>query len=548
MDIYQQAALDYLGIGSYGEAQVEQAASAVLDGRDALLIARPGRHRSMAYLVPAALSDLVTVIIEPVPAKAAILACRIAGYGFSVAVLSSAQRKAQSRQAEDQCLAGRAKIIIITPDYLFCHPALLREMVRRYIRIGLFVVDEAQTASEISPDFNPSCRALASLRNEFPGVQLLAISQPIDRLVRVDLSARFCIPEPEIFMGTVSLPETFLEARLELTDDQKLAMIARVVNRNPGSVGIVFVLESAFARLMKPLLAERGIDARIYDEAMSPVDRRAFLEQFSRGEIPLAITTGSVGLALSYEHVRFVIHYHTPRSIEHYLRQAAAAGRDGQKSLSLLLHNRADVKQTQIIMRRNIRPVDLARLMRMRQYAEAKLCRQRMLAGYLGLEELLDRECMRCDVCRTHFELVDATVPAQKALSAIRRTGERERYETIIAILIGQPTVYIKKMGYDRLPTFGVGNEMRPQRWEAYLSQMIVLGLVETIYPENFRLAITRRGEDVLYGRRTFSLFDPNVLLEREEEISYKGRPFRPVEPMPRPTFKDPTLVDLTKL
>ena len=76
------------------------------------------------------------------------------------------------------------------------------------------------------------------------------------------------------------------------------------------------------------------------------------------------------------------------------------------------------------------------------------------------------------------LELVDGTILAQKALSAIARTGERFGAEHLIALLRGQATDRMTQLNHHHLPTFGVGSDISANAWRAIFRQLYAGGVI----------------------------------------------------------------------
>jgi ATP-dependent DNA helicase RecQ len=121
-----------------------------------------------------------------------------------------------------------------------------------------------------------------------------------------------------------------------------------------------------------------------------------------------------------------------------------------------------------------------------------------------------DREpCHNCDVCENPPELWDGTQAAQKALSAIFRTGMNFGVTHLTDILRGKATDKVKQWRHEQLPTFGVGSDLDEHSWKSIFRQLAAAGLVHVDMAEHGALQLTDSARKVLKGEQRVELRRP---------------------------------------
>ena len=63
-----------------------------------------------------------------------------------------------------------------------------------------------------------------------------------------------------------------------------------------------------------------------------------------RSKIRLVFATVALGMGLNAPHIKHVVHYKPPTSLEKYFQETGRAGRDGQQSTALLYYNNTDIR------------------------------------------------------------------------------------------------------------------------------------------------------------------------------------------------------------
>jgi ATP-dependent DNA helicase RecQ len=139
-----------------------------------------------------------------------------------------------------------------------------------------------------------------------------------------------------------------------------------------------------------------------------------------------------------------------------------------------------------------------------------------VLLGYFG--EALDHDCGNCDVCLDPPELYDATIDAQKALSAVYRMGERFGAGQVIDVLVGASTEKVAKWGHDQLSVFGVGADRSRDEWTSIIRQLIHHGYLYQDIAEYSALKFRPSARGVLRGETELRFARPRARVKAEKK------------------------------
>ncbi|MBT9290467.1 DNA helicase RecQ [Prosthecodimorpha staleyi] len=476
--------------------------SAVLDGEDVFAVMPTGSGKSLCYQLPAVLGDGLTIVVSPLIALMANQVAQLRANGISAAALNSSLTWDETRALRDDVAAGRLKLLYIAPERL-----MMAETQRLLAAAGVarLAVDEAHCISQWGHDFRKEYLALGDIQEALGAPQVIALTATADVATRSDIVARLFRREPRVFVHGFDRPNIRLAIRRK---DGAGTQIAAFLEEHRGESGIVYCSTRARTEEMAATLAGRGFRAIAYHAGMDMETRARNLDTFLQEDGVVVVATIAFGMGIDKPDVRFVAHADMPKSVEAYYQEIGRAGRDGLPADTLTLYGLEDVKRyrqwiDQSEASDEQKRVEHQRIGALVSLCEAPRCRRQALLAYFG-----DRSepCGNCDVCQDGIVGVDGTVAAQKALSAMYRTGQRFGREHLIAILTGDATDQVTARGHDRLPTFGVGQEFSKVQWRAIFAQLYAAGIADIDMTEHGRWFITEDGREVLKGRRTVEL------------------------------------------
>ncbi len=496
----------FYGYTSFRPMQLD-VITAAMQGRDTLVLMPTGGGKSMCYQMPALLADGgVVIVVSPLIALMNDQVAALTANGIPAAAVHSLHSESENHAAMEALMHARVKILYISPE------RLMAEIDRwsASLPIALFAIDEAHCISQWGHDFRPVYTQLRALKTRWPDVPVMALTATADRLTRDDIALQLGLQNPARFCASFDRPNISLSAMMSPTRAKRISIIADMIRRHPLDSGIVYCLSRKTTEKLAEELSLRGFKVAAYHAGLPAEERNRVQSDFINGRLQAICATVAFGMGIDKSNIRWVIHNNLPQNIESYYQEIGRAGRDGLPAEALMFYSLADLVTLQKFARESGQSaVNLRKLRTMMDYAEAKVCRRRVLLNYFN--EPSTDNCGNCDVCRHPPVSIDGTVIVQKALSAVIRTEGRASVNMIVDLLRANAAPDIVQRRWHLLPTFGVGRDLSAAHWRAYIAQMIQMGLLDVAYDDFNHLRVTHAGAELLRLRSNveLALYEP---------------------------------------
>ena len=451
----------------------------VVAGGSGLVLMPTGGGKSLCYQLPALCRQGLAVVVSPLIALMQDQVAALRQLGVAAAALHSGLEAAEAAAAWRQLEAGELQLLYVAPERLLAGELL--ERLGALPALALFAIDEAHCVSQWGHDFRPEYIQLGVLAQRFPQVPRLALTATADPRTRSEIVEQLALQGSPVFLASFDRPNIRYLLRAK---DQPARQLQSFLAEHRGEAGIVYARSRSRVDQLARELQASGIDAVPYHAGLSGEQRRAALERFRNEAAVVVVATIAFGMGIDKPDVRFVAHVDLPKSLEAYYQETGRAGRDGLPAVAWMLHGPGDIPQLRRFIDDSVaaeeqKRIEHGKLEALIAYSEAAGCRRQVLLRHFG--EQLAEPCGNCDGCLEPRELADLTVPAQKLLSAVARTGQRFGAAHLVDVLLGAQGERIRQLGHDSLSVYGIGRELDRSQWRTLVRQLTGLGYLQAV-------------------------------------------------------------------
>lgn len=420
-----------------------EAIDATLSGKDTFVLMPTGGGKSLCYQLPSVVSSGttrgVTIVISPLLSLMQDQVDQLQRLKIKAILLNKDTKKEERTQVLSTLARHGAdehiQLLYITPEMMNKNQVLNRilESLHSRQRLARIVIDEAHCVSQWGHDFRPDYKELGQIRNQLPGVPMMALTATATENVKVDVIHNLKMEGCRVFTQSFNRPNLTYDVRPKPKGAELLNSIENIIKTSyRNQSGIVYCLSRKVCEKVAEALQERGIKAAFYHAGIETAKKAEVQQRWQSGRYNVIVATIAFGMGIDKPDVRFVIHHSIPKSLEGYYQETGRAGRDGKRSGCYLYYS---YKDTSMINRMiDSGDGDWAQKERQRQmlrnvvqYGENKSdCRRVQILAYFN--EYFRREhCNKsCDNCKSDsvFETRDFSEYASSAIKLVRHFQE----------------------------------------------------------------------------------------------------------------------------
>ena len=536
MERAREILADVFGYRDFRSHQADIIAT-VIGGSDALALMPTGGGKSLCYQIPSLVRPGLGVVVSPLIALMQDQVEALTQAGVKAAFLNSTLEFRDMVALEGRIGKGDLDILYVSPERLLQERTLT--LLSR-TDLALFAIDEAHCVSQWGHDFRPEYRQLKVLAERFPSVPRIALTATADERTREEIVAELRLGEARRFIASFDRPNI----RYTISDAGSMGARERlwrfIEAEHAEDAGIVYCLSRKSVEETAAWLADKGRTALAYHAGLETRVRSKVLDRFRQESGVIVVATIAFGMGIDKPDVRFVAHLNLPKSIEAYYQETGRAGRDGLPANAWLAYGLQDLIQLRQWIAQSegseaYKQVQRQKLAALIGLCELPSCRRQSLLAYFG--ERRAEPCGNCDNCLNPPQTTDGTVLAQKALSAVYRTGQRFGATYLIDVLLGRANERVARSGHDKLPVFGIGKETDEATWKGVFRQLTAAGQLTGDDDGYGTLLLTDAARPILRGEEKFLVrIAPK---ETKTKAKRAGKSAAIVNDADRPLFED---------
>jgi ATP-dependent DNA helicase RecQ len=314
----------------------EEIIRSVLSNNDTLALLPTGGGKSVCFQVPALALQGICLVVTPLIALMKDQVENLNKKGIKASAIFSGMNRSEIERIQDNCLFGSTKFLYVSPERLMSVNFL---QVLKRMKLSLIAVDEAHCISQWGYDFRPPYLEIASIRDYFPGVPVLALTATATPAVVNDIQEKLHFRKKNVLQKSFERKNLIY---VVFREEDKHGRLLRIIHNLRGS-GIVYVRNRKKTREIAEFLTEKGIRASYYHAGLDIRQRESRQMGWISGQTQVIVATNAFGMGIDKPDVRFVVHLDLPDSVEAYFQEAGRAGRDEKEAYAVILFNSSDL-------------------------------------------------------------------------------------------------------------------------------------------------------------------------------------------------------------
>ena len=325
----------YWGHSSFRDSQ-EDIIKAVLNKKDVVTVLPTGGGKSVCYQVPGLILEGVCLVISPLISLMNDQTEQLRNKGIKALTIKSKATTDEIVSLFDNLKFGQYKFLYLSPERL--QSDLIIQKIKE-ININLIAVDEAHCISEWGHDFRPSYRLIHKVRDVLPSINMIALTATATKKVVDDIIENLNLSDTSIFK------KSFYRKNLAyqiIKNENKLGKLEQIFKKNPFPT-IIYVNSRKKTEDISNFINAKGYLSTFYHGGMTTESKTKAFNSWMKEDRLIMVATNAFGMGIDKPNVKVVIHLDLPASIENYVQEAGRAGRNGEKSFSVVLQNENDI-------------------------------------------------------------------------------------------------------------------------------------------------------------------------------------------------------------